>query len=455
MTVVMQSAEGVPLRPLTLLPGCNTQPEVIRSQMRHNIERDLPWLQVCPAIDQTIAIVAGGPSLNDHWPKIGGCDAVLSTNNTYAFLTERGIVPDHWMLLDARRENIEFLRDARPETQHYLAAQCHPDIYDALEGYKLTLYLTTLPDTLEITKHINKTKVQLAGVVGTVGIKAMSLAFALGYRKFKLFGYDSSYADTHHAYPQALNDASKTIEVYVEGKRYVTTPSFAHQAQDFAGWAKEMALFHGCEIELHCDGLLPHLMDYCNREGERPLEDREREKYNAMWRESKYRRVAPGEQYWKLAVDALGMKPGDSVIDFGCGSGMGAQRFQDAGYAVTGVDFASNCLNDDVSIKFVESCLWRLPADLKAEFGYCTDVMEHIPIERVDDVLAGISKAANKTFFAICTSDDNMGVLIGRKLHMSILSADCWRKALGNHWSKVTLLVEEHPTAIFACEGPR
>jgi hypothetical protein len=37
----------------------------------------------------------------------------------------------------------------------------------------------------------------------TVGLNAMVLAFAAGYRKIHLYGFDSSYrADEHHAYPQ-------------------------------------------------------------------------------------------------------------------------------------------------------------------------------------------------------------------------------------------------------------
>lgn len=442
------------IHPLTFIPGCNTTPEVIREQLKINIRRYLPWLTVMPKHSKSIAIVAGGPSLAYRWPEIEKYDAVLSLNNTYSFLLERGITPDYWMLLDARRENIEFVRDARKGVQHFLAAQCHPDVYERLNGLDTTLYLTTLPDTLELTKEIAREKVQLAGVVGTVGTKALALAFALGYRDMHLFGYDSSYAETHHAYPQTLNDGANTIDVYVEGRQYITTPSFAHQAQEFPGFAKEMTFFHDCSIELHCDGLLPHLVDYGNREGRIPLEKREQEKYEMMWEEEKYRRTSPGEALVECAVQHMGMLPGETVLDFGCGSGLASKRLQAAGMDVTGVDFASNCLGRESGVPFVQACLWGMPA-LYAKWGYCTDVMEHIPIEKVDDVIRGISERCDAAFFSISTMDDKCGLLIGRKLHVTVMNDVSWGNILKNYWRDVMQLrVKDSENAVFICRLP-
>lgn len=441
-------------RPLTLVHGCNVDRETIRAQLRVNIERDLPWLDCVPAHGGELAIVAGGPSLAHYWPQIHGQDAVLSTNGTYGFLLDRGIVPDYWMLLDARLENIDFLRNVSLTTQHYLAAQCHPAIYDRLiqQDATVLLYLTTLPDTLEMTAHIKRTKVQLAGVVGTVGTKALAMGFALGYRKFHLYGYDSSYAESHHAYPQPLNDASQTIEVFLGDKRYVTTPSFAHQATEFPGFASEMAQFHGCEITLHCDGLLPDLVAQGNEEGKTPLKIREQAKYQEMWSHDGYRDFAPGERYADQAIAALGMVPGDSVIDFGCGTGRGAAALKSAGMVVTAVDFAGNCLDiEALHLDFRQECLWELPDTLIADYGYCTDVMEHIPLEKVDAVLAGIARCCRYgAFFNISTTDDNCGRLVGRKLHMSILTAGAWATALRRHFPQCTITAGETQVVIAA-----
>lgn len=427
------------LRPLRFEPGCNTPADQIRSQFLQNIERDLPWLEQGEPKDRPLAIVAGGPSLAYHWHELATLGAdVMALNNAYSFLLDRHITPDYFMLLDARQENVEFLRRTG-DTHHFLAAQCHPDVFDAMLGEQVTLYLTTLPYARELTAHIAKPKTLIAGNVGTVGIKALCLAYAIGYRELHLFGYDSSYAeDRHHAFPQALNDNAKTIEVWHEGKRYVTTPTFAHQASEFPWFASGMVRHHGCTIDLHCDGLLPDMVAAANVRGDIPLEMREQQKYVEMWHSEAYRKTAPGENHVDDAIRLLGMKPGESVIDFGCGTGRGAQALRDMGMQVTAVDFAPNCLDRDVRVPFVQACLWDLPP-MEANWGYCTDVMEHIPTEKVIDVIKGIAERVQGCYFAIAIRDDALGYITGKKLHLSLLEPLQWVTLLQQFWKHVSV----------------
>ncbi len=447
------------LRPLVFVPGCNTEPEISRAQLSINIERDLPWFDVEPLKNKPLAIVAGGPSLRERLPELLSfaiaTDAdVLALNGAYGFLRAHGIDPTYWMLLDARRDNIDFLKDVCPDTRHFVAAQCHPDVFDRLEGSSTTLYLTTMPDIAPLVRHIDKPKLQLNATVGTVGMKALSLAFGLGYRELHLFGYDSSYTDTHHAFPQPLNDSSKTIDVYIGDRRYTTTPSYAHQAAEFCGFAKDLVGAHGCSIELHCDGLLPDVVAIANTLGDVPLEIREREKYEEMWTHDAYRRDAPGAAFVDEAVDALGIQQGDSLIDFGAGTGRASFIFHEfKGLDVTAVDFVPAAFEYATGcIKFVQACLWELPESLSADWGYCTDVMEHIPPEKVEDVVAGIaSRIKRGVYFNIATRPDNLGARIGRKLHMTVMEAHSWRAILSKYFAQVETQVREGE-ATFICK---
>lgn len=442
------------LSPITFIPGCNTPADVTRSQLIENVERDIPWLELEPLKDRPLVIVAGGPSLKERWFEIeshGG--DILALNNAYNFLLDKGIDPDYFMLLDARADNVDFLRSPCKKTRHYIAAQCHPCVFDALTGYDTRLFLTILPDTLELTAHINKPKHRIAGAVGTVGIKALPLAYALGYRELHLYGYDSSYRNSeHHAFVQKLNDTSKVIDVYLNGKRYVTTPTLAHQVSEFCEFAAGMTRM-GFDINLHCDGLLPDMVTFSNQEGEKPIELREREKYEQVWKHSEYRRQAPGERYISLAVQLLGAKRGETIIDFGCGTGRAAQRLQDMGYCVTGVDFAANCLDEGITVPLVQACLWDMPV-IKAKFGFCTDVMEHIPNERVEEVLKQISERCSSAFFNISTGSDNMGALIGKTLHLTVMNAANWEKLLIKYWGCVETTVNDG-SVIFVVRNPK
>jgi 2-polyprenyl-3-methyl-5-hydroxy-6-metoxy-1,4-benzoquinol methylase len=371
---------------------------------------------------------------------------VLALNNAYGFLRDRGIDPDYFMLLDARRENIDFVSNPADSTRHFLSAQCHPDIFDSLDN--VTLYFSHE----ENAKGIKGKKTMLSAPAGTVGMKALSLGFALGYREFHLYGYDSSYGDTHHAYPQPLNDNSNVIDVYIEkgGDKYITSPSFSHQAVEFVPFSRNLVEL-GCSIELHCSGLLPDLVRYSNERGEIPLEIREKEKYTQIWEIEKYGKFAPGETFVDKAIEALGIEPGDLVIDYGCGSGKGAALMASKGMYVTGVDFAENCPGArNGNFEFINACLWDMP-EMLGDWAYCTDVMEHIPPEKVLDVVKGIHDRTKKgAFFNIATRDDVMGGNIGKRLHMTVMPAKSWENILSEFWSVTT--TESEGEATFVCK---
>lgn len=447
---------------IKFVPGCNTGEDTVREQFKKNINRSVPKLRQCELISlkRKVAVVCGGPSLEKYWHELVDYDGtIIACNGAYQFLLDRDIIPDYFMLLDCRRENIDFLKNLEKSVLYCICAQAHPCIFDHLENYgaNTLMYFTNLPDIQQlIPDEIKSSKVAiLGGNVGTVGIKAMSLAYTLGYREMHLYGYDSSYAnDKHHAYSQPLNDETKKIEVFVDGKPYITSATLAHQAQEFCSWAKDLTQFHGCSIYLHCEGLLSDLVQYSNKVGEeKSLEQREKEKYEKIWKHDNYRKNSPGEKLVDFAFTKMGMQRGDSLIDFGCGTGRAANKFMnDYGMRVVAIDHTSSCVDKDIDINFVEKCLWDKDTYHPfGHWGYCTDVMEHIPPEKVVDVLEIINKhVKNGCFFQIATREDTLGALIGRKLHMTVATADAWYKVLKNYFSDVEM-IEKEGEAIYCC----
>ena len=259
------------LYPAKFINGCNTTEEQIHRQSEINLKHDIPWLTPEPLKDKPLVIVGSGPSLKHRYGEISSHNGdVMALNNSYSFLLEIGIKPNYFMLLDAREQNLEFVRDASHGVIHYLASQVHPSVYEFLYGFDVRLYLTSTKNIIELIEPYSKPKVLIGGQVGTVGMKSISLGYALGYREFHLYGYDSSYTDLHHhAFPQVLNDTSKTFDAYLGDKKYITTPAMAHQAQEFCGAVKELMEL-GCTFELHCSGLLPDMVSVCNTLGDTP-----------------------------------------------------------------------------------------------------------------------------------------------------------------------------------------
>jgi hypothetical protein len=183
----------------------------------------------------------------------------------------------------------------------------------------------------------------------------------------------------------------------------------------------------GCKVTMHGDGLLPHMV----RTTQQAESLREREKYRIMWGFKLYREYSPGEECVSEFLEIV--KPDGLVADFGCGTGRAGLAIEKAGLPVFLFDFAGNCRDSEAfRLPF---CDWDMtqPCPLKVDvkFGYCTDVMEHIPPDQVDVVLANIFAAAPRVFFQISTVEDGCGeMILGHPLHLSVHPHAWWREKL-------------------------
>jgi 2-polyprenyl-3-methyl-5-hydroxy-6-metoxy-1,4-benzoquinol methylase len=181
----------------------------------------------------------------------------------------------------------------------------------------------------------------------------------------------------------------------------------------------------------------------------RKVENPEKHKYEKLWKDPAYRRVAPGEHLAQVFLEKVAPPPNEHVIDFGAGTGRGAIMLALIGrLRVTMLDFVPHCLDEEVAnatrtqperISFIQHDLTE-PAPVSARYGYCTDVMEHIPEDKVPQVLTNILKAAQHVFFNISTVPDHFGQTIGEHLHVTVKPAEWWIEQLRKldvfvHWS--------------------
>jgi len=157
------------------------------------------------------------------------------------------------------------------------------------------------------------------------------------------------------------------------------------------------------------------------------IADEERTKYRRIWSVPEYANFSPGEAYTERFGEIAKPQPGETVLDIGCGSGRGGQKLtQLYGVSVT--------YTDHVRLKnglepFIEQTLWHpLPARTpKWNYGYCCDVMEHIPTEFVMLTLENIRVACRNAFFSISNIQDGFGHDIGETLHMTVMGFEWWR----------------------------
>ncbi len=183
-------------------------------------------------------------------------------------------------------------------------------------------------------------------------------------------------------------------------------------------------------------------------------ENPEAERYRKMWEFKEYREEAPGETIAMTFIKQARLEPDSEVIDFGCGTGRGALMIALFAKAkVTMLDFAENCLDKEVAaacvsqpdrLKFVVADLTKT-LQIHAAYGYCTDVMEHIPTQDVKKVLLNILSSAQHVFFNIALFDDTHGPLLSDgPLHLTVKPATWWLDQLQKlgvviHWSSSTI----------------
>lgn len=439
--------------PVDLIPEfkmyCNQPDEVVWSQIKQNVRRGTPRLTFSRA-----CIVGGGPSVADYIEQIVRRKKdgwhVFALNAAHDWLIrEAAVVPTHHVLYDSRPLMADMVVNWRGDVHYYVSSQCHPSVFDALKNAaRVTMFHSAnYAESMDFFNTHEPGRLVLGGAP-TVGMQALNLMVVLGYRQVELYGYDSSNRDgRRHAYRQQANEDQPEREFVLDGKTYRASAPMGQQAQYFSDTFLQWRDC-GLDIKVCGDGLLPAMWRKMMGQSTGALEEREAAKYEAIWRHPAYRKRSPGaialDHFLSVVRPPVRGRSGavdkTRIIDFGCGPGRATQRLKDMGYDALGVDIASNALDADVMVPFCLAVLWQLPESLNGDYGYCCDVMEHIPTEKVDDVLAGIARAVPCAYFRIDYHGDSFGRYIGGPLHCTVRPESWWAETLASHWKTVNIV---------------
>lgn len=175
----------------------------------------------------------------------------------------------------------------------------------------------------------------------------------------------------------------------------------------------------------------------------------ERETYAQMWSGVEdYSTHAPGEHYLPLFLQCVGdVRKGVTVLDAGTGSGKGALALEAAGFTVRACDFTDAGYRG--TAPFYDACLWSDLSTVTRGFGhvsrtradyvYCTDVLEHLPPQFTMLAIEQTLRVCRKgLFLTVSLVPDSFGVWAGKSLHQSVFSFVQWRD-----WLKEVGTVEE------------
>lgn len=241
----------------------------------------LPQMPMIGEHGETMAIAGYGPSLRDSLEELRAETAhVWTVSGAHDVLLDAGITPRGHVEADPRPHKARFL--SRPQTGvcYLLASACGPECFRALRGADVRLWhvLSTVEESEEIKRLWPDAFMLRAGT--NVGVGAVAVGYALGYRRFRLYGIDCSFVATKrvlewpkgetlpdelrseigfHAGAHALEDqAPLRITVPLDPPRtFITSAQMLQAAQDFI----ELHRTHAdVSLEVRGDGMLPALL---------------------------------------------------------------------------------------------------------------------------------------------------------------------------------------------------
>ena len=364
------------------------------AQMRENIARYSNRIQPGPITQEPIAIVGFGPSLNDTWEEIKKFRYVFSGSGSHKFLVDRGIIPTHHAEVDPRDHKIGLMGTPQPGTQYLIASCCHPKLLQHLQGFDIRLWHIHSGDTPQMLPTVFPRGEYILTGGSNVGLRAMVLARFLGFVNMHVFGMDCSMSTEGKSHAEFHPKGSKGYYLTnYEGTEYKVTQPLVEYARQFFHELKQMPEVN---ITLYGKGLLQHMAE---KKLQKPTDMKKPKKeiayitpvtiskeYAAMNKQLHEQNPNYGISGAKRASTILKLSESmetKSILDYGCGKGLLAKSLPfpiwEYDPAIPGKDSPPR------------------PADLVV----CTDVLEHVEPELLDNVLQDIARCTVKTAYLI------------------------------------------------------
>ena len=229
------------------------------SNVRANCARIKARLDVkIPAHDRVANLACFGPTLRKTWPalalaKAAGGD-VFTMSGSHDFLVERGVIPLAHLDCDPRAHKMKMVTP-RQDVSYWLASCVHPDYLDKVEGHDVSLWHSYNGlESMEAFKIDPGHQMVIGG--GSIGLRAMSVLYCRGYRKFEIHGMDCSFDDgEHHAGPH-LGNNHVAAPILCNERWFSASGVMLLYARYFQ---KQIKMMPRAVINLHGDGLLAHM----------------------------------------------------------------------------------------------------------------------------------------------------------------------------------------------------
>jgi hypothetical protein len=183
---------------------------------------------------------------------------VISVSGSHDFLIERGIVPRYHVECDPRPHKADNIATGHRDVKYLLASCIHPVLFDKLDRINADIalwHVASMSHVASLIDELGESPGTLITGGGSVGLRSMSLLYAMGYRRFSIYGMDCSFRDDG-GMQHAGKHAGKRQDVvsYPVGDRvFSTSNTLKSYATDFLEMIQRV---NDLDIRLNGDGLL-------------------------------------------------------------------------------------------------------------------------------------------------------------------------------------------------------
>jgi uncharacterized Rossmann fold enzyme len=147
-------------------------------------------------------IVGGGPSLSKHLDQLRKEKLIIACGSVHDYLINNAIYPTYTLVCDPDPIMAKYLYwDSLNGVTFLVASQCDKAVFEALKERKIYIWDCLGPTEFNEQIFDQERKNAIPGGC-TVGTRAILCAIAMGFKKIKLYGFDSCLdeKDNHHAY---------------------------------------------------------------------------------------------------------------------------------------------------------------------------------------------------------------------------------------------------------------
>lgn len=197
---------------------------------------------------QKLIICGGGPSLQDTLPdirrqlRLSKRTKVMAINKTHDWLLKKGLKPDFGIMIDPKQW-VSTYQTPQKGVFYCLGSKLHDDTLNRFKGLD-NAYLWHNVEYSDEAELMQKEFPKEPGLwvpgYSTCGLRAINVAYELGFRTIELHGFDCSHKSGNtHAYDKQVSRYDILDEVVemqdLEGhtRRYRTDRHMARQLHEF------------------------------------------------------------------------------------------------------------------------------------------------------------------------------------------------------------------------------